>query len=221
MKVFIGMEKSGRSRQAFRGKGHNVISCDLLPADDNDERHVQGDVFRVLAYLRTRGWAPDLAIFHPDCTYMTVSAAWAYKDGPYHQELKPGTLAGANRRAAQAEALAQFQRILDLDIERIAVENPAPSFINTAIRPPDQIIHPYMFGDDASKGTGIWLKNLKPLDLPSEADWVQPRVINGKKRWANQTDSGQNRLSPSAGRAAERADTYFGIAQAFTQWAES
>jgi len=238
MKVFIGMEKSGRTRRAFAAKGHDVISCDLQPADDAAPTlpveglfpdtpsqyllglgcHIQGDVFEALEALWPRWW-PDLAIFHPDCTYMTVSAAWAYKDGPYHQKLKPETLVGADRRKARDEALEQFRRILALDIEHIAVENPAPSFINTAIRAPDQIIQPYQFGDDASKSTGLWLVNLPPLVLPPKDQWVQPRTVDGKPRWANQTDSGQNALSPSASRAADRADTYPGIAEAFTQWA--
>src|SRR5690606_40366095 len=89
-----------------------------------------------------------------------------------------------------------------------------------AIRPPDQIIHPHQFGDDASKATGLWLNGLPPLRLdPSKQ--LAPRYVNGKPRWANQTDSGQHRLSPSETRWLERSATYPGIAKAMgRQWGE-
>lgn len=152
------------------------------------------------------------------CTYLTVSAAWAYGDGPYHQKVKPGTLVGAARRRARDEALANFQRLLDLPFP-VAIENPASSFVNNAIRRPDQIIHPHQFGDDASKATGLWLtKGVPPLEI-DPTSCVAPRIVNGRPRWANQTDSGQNRLSPSDTRWLERSATYPGIAAAMgTQW---
>ena len=83
-------------------------------------------------------------------------------------------------------------------------------------RPADQIIQPWQFGHDASKQTALWLKNL-PLLQPTEI--VEPRLVNGKKRWANQTDSGQNRLGPSEDRWKLRSETYRGIAEALAdQW---
>lgn len=95
------------------------------------------------------------------------------------------------------------------------MENPI-SIISTRIRKPDQIIQPYQFGHDASKSTCLWLNGLLPL-RPTK--WVEPRIVDGKKRWANQTDSGQNRLGPSEQRAALRAVTYQGIADAMAeQW---
>ena len=223
MRVFVGMETSGRSRQAFQKQGHWVVSCDLLPAQDGIGYsdavggHIQGDVFDTLDCLAARGIHFDLAIFHPDCTFLTGSAEWAYGDGPYHQKVKPETLVGAARRAAREQALNTVLRIMRLPIKRIAIENPV-GCISSRIRKPDQIVQPYDFGDDASKKTCLWLKGL-PLLLPSvrvAGRWVEWPRGSGKmvERWANQTDSGQNNLSPSSNRWADRSDTYPGIANA-------
>jgi len=174
-------------------------------------------VFDTLAKLKRKrvSWVPDLAIFHPSCTYLTISAAWAYGPGPYHQKVKPGTLVGEARVAARRQALADFQRLLDLDIERIAIENPV-GVASTYIRKPDQIVQPWWFGDDASKATCLWLKG---LPLLTATKFVEPRMVNGWPRWANQTDSGQNKLTPSADRWKERSRTYPGLAAAIgEQW---
>jgi hypothetical protein len=100
---------------------------------------------------------------------------------------------------------------------RLCLENPVGA-ISTAIRPADQYVQPYQFGDDASKKTGLWLIGLPAL-LIDPAARVPGRAVNGRERWANQTDSGQNRLGPSADRADLRAQTYPGIAAAMAdQW---
>jgi hypothetical protein len=100
-------------------------------------------------------------------------------------------------------------------IARIAIENPV-SVISSRIRKPDQIIQPYEFGHDASKKTCLWLKN---LPLLMRTGYVQPRLVNGKSRWANQTDSGQSNLPPSKDRWKLRSKTYQGIAdQMAAQW---
>lgn len=97
----------------------------------------------------------------------------------------------------------------------LALENPV-GCISTRIRKPTQIIQPYQFGDDASKKTCLWLRNLPPL---TPTKYIPPRMVNGKPRWANQTDSGQNKLGPSEDRWKERSRTYQGIADAMaTQW---
>ena len=97
----------------------------------------------------------------------------------------------------------------------IALENPIGR-IGTAIRPADQVIQPYEYGHDASKATCLWLKGLPPL-RPTQ--WVSPRIVNGKKRWGNQTDTGQNKLGPSEDRWKIRSYTYPGIATAMAeQW---
>lgn len=169
----------------------------------------------------------DLGIFHPMCTYLTCSAAWAFNDpdfdrypgAGYHQKVSPDTLTGAARREARQEAQENFRQLLELPYPK-AIENPAPSFVSKAVRPPDQTIQPYDFGDDASKRTGLWLDRLPLLKSTLR---VPGRIVqhNGKpvERWANQTDSGQNRLSPGEDRWLERSKTYPGIASAFgRQW---
>ena len=105
--------------------------------------------------------------------------------------------------------------LMNAPINKIAIENPI-GCISTRIRKPDQYIQPYEFGEDASKKTCLWLKNLPKL---KPTKYIEPRIINGKKRWANQTDSGQNRLGPSDDRWKKRSQTYRGLAQAMAnQW---
>lgn len=215
MKILIGYSACPHTRAAFERHGHEVWTCDLLPARGAG-RHLQCDVWEVAH----DPW--DMAIFHPMCTYLTISAAWAYGDGPYHMKVKPETLVGAARRKAREEALDNFRRLLALPYPK-AIENPAPSFASKAIREPDQTIQPYEFGDDASKRTGLWLDRL-PILTPTER--IRGRIVehppgSGKmvERWGNQTDGGQNKLTPSDDRWLERSATYPGIAQAMgDQW---
>lgn len=228
-RILIGYSACPLTREAFERKGHDVWTCDLLPARDNSPKHFQCDVWDVAG----QSWA--MGIFHPMCTYLTVSAAWAFRDGPYHQKVKEGTLVGAARREAREEALENFRKLLALPYPK-AIENPAPSFLSKGVRPPDQTVQPYEFGDDASKRTGLWLDRLPPLIGTGR---VQGRKVcdtckashaleykcgpacagTFKERWANQTDSGQNRLSPGEDRWLERSKTYPGIAAAMgEQW---
>jgi hypothetical protein len=235
MIVFVGMETSGTIRRAFQAAGHETYSCDLLPSQDGGEelafspeglplgRHLVGDIFEVLDNLWANDLWPDLGIFHPDCTYLTASAEWAYKDPDfdrypgvgYHQKLKPGTLFGAARREARAQSVEMVRKIWALKIRRKAIENPI-GHLSTAFRKPTQIVQPNWFGDDASKATCLWLDGLMPLE-PTKI--IPPTLrSNGKSYWANQTDTGQNRLSPSADRWQDRADTYPGIAAAMVKY---
>ncbi len=110
----------------------------------------------------------------------------------------------------------EFVRLLiEAPIDRICVENPI-GVLSSRLRKPDQIIQPWQYGHDASKATCLWLKGLPKLKATR---LVEPRIVDGKKRWANQTDSGQNRLGPSKDRWAIRSETYAGIAQAMAaQW---
>lgn len=220
-KILIGYSACPLTREAFEKHGHDVWTCDLLPARDDSPKHYQCDIREVLIHK----W--DMAVLHPMCTYLTVSCAWAFNDPDYdkypgvgyHQRVKPSTKTGAERRTAREAALENFRMLMNLPYP-VAVENPAPSFLNTAFRAPDQIVQPYQFGDDASKGTGLWLSGLPPL-VPTIR--VPGRVVihNGKpvERWSNQTDSGQNNLAPSETRWLERSKTYPGIAAAMgDQW---
>lgn len=210
MRVLVACESSGVVRRAFEARGHEAWSADLRPAEDGSRNHFQGDVRRILA----DGW--DLMIAHPPCTYLTSAAAWAFTDGPYHQKVQPGTLVGAARRAAREEAFQFVRQLYYAPIQKIAIENPIGA-LSSMLRLPDQIVQPWYFGDDASKSTCLWLIGL-PLLQHCATDYVRPRMVNGKPRWSNQTDSGQNRLSPGVDRWVKRSQTYKGIAKAADQW---
>ena len=196
MQVLIACEHSGIVREAFRKEGYNAWSCDLLPAQDRSDCHMQCDVLEVLH----DDW--DLMIAHPPCTYLCSSGLhWNKKD--------------PSRQRNTEDALEFVQQLIDAPIPRIAIENPV-GCISTRIRKPDQYIQPYQFGHDASKRTCLWLKNLPPL---KPTKYVKPRIVNARKRWANQTDSGQNRLPPSVDRWMLRSLTYKGWAKAMAeQW---
>ena len=195
MKVLVACESSGAVRDAFIRAGHDAVSCDLLPTDAPGP-HYQGSVLDIIA----DGW--DLMVAHPPCTYLSVSGMhW--------------TTRGLRDPKLTEDALEFARALMDAPIEKIAIENPV-SVISSRIRKPDQIIQPYQFGHDASKKTCLWLKNL-PLLKPT--NYIPGRSVNGKLRWANQTDSGQNRLPPSKDRWKIRSQTYWGIAQAMAeQW---
>jgi hypothetical protein len=216
LRVLVACESSGVVRDAFNRLGHVATSCDLLESETLGD-HYTGDVRDILG----NGW--DLIIAHPPCTYLNVAAAWAFSDPDfekfpgvgYHQKVRPGTLVGEARRKAQAEALDFVRLFMDADCPRIAIENPVGA-ISTNIRKADQYIHPHQFGDDARKTTGLWLKGLPKL-VPTKS--VPPRMVNGKPRWSNQCDNGQNKLTPSDDRWRERSKTYQGIADAMAlQW---
>ncbi len=207
MNVLVGYESSGVVRSAFRALGHDAWSCDFLDAEDGSRYHLKCNVFSV---ARSACW--DMGIFHPPCTYLAGSAAWAFGDGPYHQKVKPGTLVGQPRRDARAQSIMEIEQILDFPYP-LAIENPR-GFISTMIRKPDQTIQPYEFGDDASKATCLWLKAL-PWLIPTNR--IRGRMVGGKERWANQTDNGQNKLTPSPDRWKLRAKSYKGISLAMAQ----
>lgn len=211
MKVLIGCEESQEVCIAFRKKGHESYSCDLKPCSGgHPEWHLQMDVFEA---IKLKKW--DTGIFFPDCTYLTCSAEWAYKKPPYHQKLKPETITGQERIIERNVAQQFFMDLYNCGIDKVAIENPV-GVMSSFFRKPDQVIQPYQFGNDASKKTCLWLKNLPNL---IKTDFIDPRIVNGKFRWANQTDSGQNRLSPSENRAELRSKTYQGIADAMAnQW---
>jgi hypothetical protein len=192
----VGCERSGVARDAFLRRGHDAWSCDLVNSEAPGP-HIKGDV---LDAIREQHW--DLAILHPDCTYLAVS-------GLHWNKRRP-------ERAKHTEAALQFVRLLmDAATSRIgrwALENPI-GCISSRIRKPDQIIQPWQFGEDASKATCLWVKNL-PVLRPT-------KVLPGGRlaRRANQTQSGQNKLGPSPERAMLRAKTYLGIAEAMAdQW---
>lgn len=223
MKFLIGCECSGIVRDALISRGHDAWSCDLKPCE-RPGNHLQRNLLDVLDW----GW--DVLIAHPDCTYLTCSAEWAYKEPDYarypgvgyHMRLNPETLTGAARCDARRKAVSFVKTLYGCCIPKVGIENPT-GHLSSAWRSADQTIQPYEFGDDASKATGIWLKNL-PILKPTK--YIEPRIVQagphaGKKRWGNQTDGGQNKFPPSPTRAADRARTYQGIADAMaSQWGD-
>lgn len=194
-RILVACEYSGTVRDAFIRHGHDAMSCDLLPTDAPGP-HYQGDVRDVIG----ENW--DLMIAHPPCTYLCSS-------GLHWNTRRP-------ERAAQTEEALTFARLLlSAPVPRIALENPI-GCISTRIQKPDQTIQPWQFGHDASKATCLWLTNLPRL---TPTQMIAPRIINGRKRWGNQTDSGQNKLGPSDDRWKIRSETYAGIAEAMAaQW---
>lgn len=188
--MLIACEFSGTVRDAFLARGHDAISCDLLPTESPGP-HIQGDIrdFDLSGF--------DLMIAHPPCTHLAVSGARWFKD----------------KQKEQAEALDFVRWLLDAPVPRIALENPV-SIISSHIRKPDQIIHPWQFGHPEAKTTCLWLKGLWPL-VPTN---VLPLPTSG--RWQNQTPSGRNNIGPRPDRWKLRSATYQGIADAMAdQWA--
>lgn len=222
MRVLIACEKSGKVRQAFAERGHEAYSCDIEPSEDGGP-HILGDVLENLGPCRAnnfKGW--DMMIAFPPCTFLSGSGIHWNNRGR-----------GWSRTE---EALMFVATLLNAPIGRISLENPVGIIAKRLAQivsggkwvvkpndgkrtcPPAQSIQPHQFGHDASKRTCLWLKNL-PLLIPTKI--IPPRMVDGKPRWANQTDSGQNRLGPSPTRAADRARTYQGIADAMAeQWGE-
>lgn len=140
MRVLVACEFSGIVRDAFIAKGHDAMSCDLLPTEKPGP-HYQGDVLNIIH----DGW--DMMIAHPPCTHLAVSGARWFK----------------NKQREQSEALKFVQILMNAGIPRIAIENPI-SIISSRIRKPDQIIQPWMFGHGETKATCLWLKNLPKLE---------------------------------------------------------
>lgn len=162
MRVLVACEFSGTVRDAFIERGHNAVSCDLLPSETPGP-HYTGDVRELLVI----GW--DLMIAHPPCTYLAVSGARWFRD----------------KKTEQADSLEFVRLLLDAPIPRICVENPI-SIISSKIRKPDQIIQPWQFGHGETKATCLWLKNL-PVLIPTNvvsgrANRVH-RMPPGPDRW--------------------------------------
>jgi len=169
MRVLIGCEHSGTVRDAFIKMGHDAISCDLLPSDVGGP-HYQGDVRDIW------GNGFDLMIVHPDCTFVCGSG--------WHWNKKR-----VGRHMSSLRAIDFFKQCMNAPVPKIAAENPI-GVLSTEYRKPDQYIHPHEYGEDASKKTCLWLKNLKPL-LPTKKIAGRQVMHNGKmvERWSNQTDS--------------------------------
>lgn len=216
MKIILGCEESQAVCIEMRERGHEAYSCDILPASGgHPEWHIQGDIIPV---IYGQHW--DMIIAFPPCTYLCSS-------GLHWNNRVP------ERREKTEEALNFVCLILNAPIEKKGLENSIGCISTRIYKDEDgiykvsdvptkkgvkasQIIQPYDFGEDASKGTCLFLQKLPLLKGTS---YFEPRFINGKKRWGNQTDSGQNKLAPSENRGLLRSKTYPGIAKAMAeQW---
>lgn len=206
MRILVACEESQTITKELRSRGYMAFSCDLQECSGgHPEWHFKRDVFEII----NLGW--DMMIAHPPCTYLSVSGLHWNKRNP-------------ERAQKTEDALKFVQKLMDADIPKIAIENPV-SCISSRIRKPDQIIQPYQFGDDASKKTCLWLKGLKPLE---HTDYIKPRIVEGKERWGNQRDDGQNFILDKKGVILgwnteeikkARSKTFPGIAKAIAeQW---
>lgn len=214
--ILIACEESQVTTKAFRKLGYTAFSCDLLPCSGGrPEWHIQGDVLKIL----NDGW--DTMIAHPPCTYLSVSGAqWYYhpddKDLPTHERRPHPKF--PNRSQHREEAVEFFMSLANAPIEKIAIENPV-SIISTRWRKPDQIVQPYMFGDEATKTTCLWLKNL-PLLVPTNIVGKGERTTfaSGKSHPKWYADALKNAKTKQE-RQTLRSKTFNGMAQAFAeQW---
>jgi len=167
LRVLVACEFSGIVRKAFRRRGHNAWSCDLLPAEDGSPYHTIADVIDVIQ----DGW--DLLIAFPPCTHLASSGARWFKDKKWEQK----------------KAIAFVLKLMNAPVRKIAIENPI-GVLSTAIRKPDQIIQPWQFGHGETKATCLWLQNLPPLKPTKIVDGRHARVHReppGPERWKNRS----------------------------------
>jgi hypothetical protein len=231
LNVLVACEESQALTREFRLLGHNAFSCDLLPCSGgHPEWHFNNDVFEI---IKNQGgvlqngetvninadW--DMMIAHPPCTYLAVSGAQWY----YHPEDKDLPVESRrphpkhpDRAADREKAIEFFIRIANAPIDKIAIENPV-GVISSAYRKPDQIVQPFMFGDEARKTTCLWLKNLpklEPTDIVSEGERVYFKSGKSHPKWY--ADALSNAKS-SEERRTMRSKTFIGMAKAMAnQW---
>lgn len=206
-RILIACEESDEVRGRFEALGFDVWSCDLQPNRNPNAKHYRGDVFDVI----NDGW--DAMIAFPPCTHLAVSgAAW------FEQKRKDGR---------QQEGIEFFMAMVNAPIKHIAIENPI-GIMSKLYRKPDQIIHPYYFGDEASKSTCLWLKNLPLLYHNSQPNLFDDNVTHvGTGEWVT---FGKNKMQkwyaecwslPKDERSKIRSKTFPGIAEAMAnQWGQ-
>lgn len=207
VKFIIGCNRSQLIVNLLRAKGYEAYSCDLQDADEPTDYHIKDDIFNVL-----KSGDFTHGIFHPPCTYLTVANTYLTRGCSLYT--------AAEAKILQRDGIDFFINLVKACRAkgiRSGFENPI-GIMSRHFRPPDQIIQPYEFGDDASKATCLWLDGL-PLLQKKRSDYYPPRWIDGLPRWGNQTDSGQNAEPPGAERMNIRSKTFPGIAKAMAdQW---
>ena len=207
LRILIACEESDEVRGRFEALGFDAWSCDLKPNRNPDAKHYRGDVFDVI----NDGW--DAMVAFPPCTHLAVSgAAW------FEQKRKDGR---------QQEGIDFFMAMVNAPIKHIAIENPI-GIMSKLYRKPDQIVHPYYFGDEASKSTCLWLKNLPLLYHNSEPNLFDSNVTHvGTGEWVT---FGKTKMQkwyaecwslPKDERSKVRSKTFPGIAEAMAnQWGQ-
>ena len=231
--ILVACEESQAVCSNFRKLGFNAYSCDLLQCSGgHPEWHFNCDVFEIInnhggtlqngeqAFIEGN-W--DLMVAHPPCTFLAVSGArWYYhpddKDLPMEQRRPHPRF--PNRRQDQADGKAFFKALAEQPIPRIAVENPI-GIMNTQWKKPQQIVQPYHFGDEASKTTCLWIKNLPLLKHTKEVgkgEWVELKSGRRLPKWYS--DALVKAKTPEERRNL-RSKTFPGFAQAIAeQWGE-
>jgi hypothetical protein len=215
-RILIACEESQATTKAFRKLGHEAFSCDLLPCSGgHPEWHFQQDVFEVI----DMGW--DLMVAHPPCTFLAGSGAqWLSnpedRDLPF-DERRPHPKY-PNRRQDMLDSVEFVKALYNANIKHIAIENPV-GLLSGKWRKPDQIVQPYMFGDEATKTTCLWLKNL-PLLVPTDVVGKGERTVfsSGKSHPKWYADALKNAKTKEE-RQTLRSKTFEGMANAFAeQW---
>lgn len=210
LNVLVACEYSGTVRDAFIKLGHKAMSCDLLDTDVQGH-HYKGDVFDII----NDGW--DIMVAHPPCTYLAVSGArWFYHPDDHKLDVKDRRPHPKypNREQDRDNAIIFFKKLYNSNIPMIAIENPV-GVMSTAFRKPDQIIHPWQFGESASKTTCLWLKNLpqlQPTDIVDKGEFVTYKSGVRMPKWYAEAIS----LEPKE-RMKVRSKTFQGIADAMAK----
>ena len=220
MNVLVACEESQRVCTAFREKGHNAFSCDIVPCSGgHPEWHIKGDVLPLLngrCEFTTMDGEPhniegkwDLIIAHPPCTLLTVTGNRWFNVERYGEKAK-------QRVKDREEAVAFFMAFANADCDNVVIENPV-GVISTVWRKPDQIIQPYMFGDSAEKKTCLWLKGVEPLKPTNQVEPPERvRFESGKTMPKWYADAWH---LPKEERSRLRSQTFWGIARAMSeQW---
>ena len=204
MKILVACEKSQVVCKAFRDKGHDAYSCDIEPCSGGfPEWHIQGDVLPLLQ----EKW--DMIIAFPPCTFLTVTGNRWFNIEKYGEK-------AIQRHKDREEAVKFFMSLAKNDCDKIAIENPV-GIMSSKWRKPDQIIHPYMFGDPFEKKTCLWLKGLNKLQPTNQVE--PPKRKKFKSGKSMPTWYAEAWKLPKKERSKVRSKTFQGIAKAMaTQW---
>ena len=202
MNVLIACEYSARVRDAFRLRGHNAWSCDLLPTEGDPRWHYQEDCF---VALKRQEW--DLVIAHPPCTYLSNAGIRWFDENRYGDNAR-------KRKELRLEAMTFVDKIWNCDVDKLCIENPV-GYLNKNWKKPSQIIEPFHFGDEHRKRTCLWLRGLPKL---TSTNVVKPKVMGyftkGKRKGQPYYFTEALICLPH-----ERSKTFQGIANAMAeQW---